>query len=51
MSALSRLRSHDDTTPWKGAYAPYDLVKELFIALGRGHPTCDPVDRPVLLAR
>jgi hypothetical protein len=34
MSRLSRLRSHDDTTPWKGAYAPYDLVKELFIALG-----------------
>jgi hypothetical protein len=24
----------DDTTPWKGAYAPYDLVKELFIAVG-----------------
>ena len=26
------LRSHDDTRPWTGAYAPYDLVKELFIA-------------------
>jgi hypothetical protein len=34
MSRLSRLRSHDDTAPWKGAYAPYDLVKELFIAIG-----------------
>jgi hypothetical protein len=28
------LRSHDDTRPWTGAYAPYDLVKELVIALG-----------------
>jgi hypothetical protein len=34
MSSLSRLRTHDDTTPWKGAYAPYDLVKELLIAVG-----------------
>jgi hypothetical protein len=24
----------DDTKPWGGAYAPYDLVKELFIAVG-----------------
>jgi hypothetical protein len=24
----------DDTQPWKGAYAPYDLVKELCIAVG-----------------
>lgn len=24
----------DDTQPWKGAYAPYDLVKELCIAIG-----------------
>jgi hypothetical protein len=31
---MSRRRSHDDTAPWKGAYAPYDLVKELFIAVG-----------------
>jgi hypothetical protein len=31
---LALLRSHDDTRPWAGAYAPYDLVKELFIALG-----------------
>ena len=28
------LRSHDDTRPWTGGYAPYDLVKELLIALG-----------------
>jgi hypothetical protein len=27
-------RREDETTEWKGAYAPYDLVKELFIALG-----------------
>ena len=31
---MSRLRGHDDTTPWRGAYAPYDLVKELCIAVG-----------------
>jgi len=34
MSRLGRLRSHDDTTPWTGAYAPYDLVKELCVAVG-----------------
>jgi hypothetical protein len=34
MSFLNRLRSHDDTPAWKGAYAPYDLVKELAIAVG-----------------
>ena len=28
------LRSHDDTRPWTGAYSPYDLVKELCIAVG-----------------
>jgi hypothetical protein len=28
------LRSHDDTKPWAGRYAPYDLVKELCIAVG-----------------
>jgi len=28
------LRSRDDTRPWRGAYAPYDLVKELCIAVG-----------------
>jgi hypothetical protein len=34
MSRLGRLlRSHDDTQPWSGAYAPYDLVKELVIAI------------------
>jgi hypothetical protein len=27
-------RSHDDTKPWSGGYAPYDLVKELCIAVG-----------------
>jgi hypothetical protein len=31
---MSRLRGHDGTTPWQGAYAPYDLVKELCIAVG-----------------
>lgn len=34
MSRVGRLRSNDDTTPWQGAYAPYDLVKELCIAIG-----------------
>jgi hypothetical protein len=35
MSRLGRLLwSRDDTRPWKGAYAPYDLVKELCIAVG-----------------
>jgi hypothetical protein len=28
------LRSKDDTQPWKGPYAPYDLVKELCVAVG-----------------
>ena len=31
---MSILRPKDDTQPWKGRYAPYDLVKELCIALG-----------------
>jgi hypothetical protein len=31
---MSFLRATDDTQPWKGRYAPYDLVKELCIALG-----------------
>jgi hypothetical protein len=34
MSLRHRLRSRDDTGPWRGAYAPYDLVKELCIAIG-----------------
>jgi hypothetical protein len=25
---------HDDTKPWSGPYAPYDLIKELCIAVG-----------------
>jgi hypothetical protein len=29
-----RLRGKDDTQPWQGPYAPYDLVKELCIAVG-----------------
>src|ERR1700730_8858626 len=34
MSRVGRLlRSHDNTQPWSGAYAPYDLVKELLIAI------------------
>jgi hypothetical protein len=28
------LRGKDDTRPWTGAYAPYDLVKEAVIAVG-----------------
>jgi hypothetical protein len=28
------LRGQDDTQPWKGRYAPYDLVKEACIAVG-----------------
>ena len=31
---MSFLASKDDTGPWKGAYASYDLVKELCIAVG-----------------
>ena len=31
---MSFLRSKDDTGPWTGAYASYDLVKELCIAVG-----------------
>jgi hypothetical protein len=31
---VSFFRSEDDTQPWKGAYAPYDLVKEACIAVG-----------------
>jgi hypothetical protein len=31
---MSFLRPRDDTQPWKGRYAPYDLVKELCIAVG-----------------
>jgi hypothetical protein len=31
---VSFLRTEDSTRPWKGGYAPYDLVKELCIALG-----------------
>ena len=35
MSRLGNLlRSHDETKPWSGAYAPYDLIKELFVAVG-----------------
>jgi hypothetical protein len=35
MSGLrSLLWSKDDTKPWAGRYAPYDLVKELCIAVG-----------------
>ncbi len=31
---MSFLRTKDKTQPWKGSYAPYDLVKELCIAVG-----------------
>jgi hypothetical protein len=31
---VSIWRPKDDTRPWAGPYAPYDLVKELFIAIG-----------------
>jgi hypothetical protein len=31
---VNLLRPKDDTQPWKGCYAPYDLVKELCIAVG-----------------
>ncbi len=31
---MSLLRLKDDTQPWKGRYYPYDLVKELCIAVG-----------------
>ncbi len=35
MSRLrSILRNRDHTKPWTGGYAPYDLIKELCIALG-----------------
>jgi hypothetical protein len=31
---MSLLGPKDDTQPWRGRYAPYDLIKELCIALG-----------------
>jgi hypothetical protein len=31
---MSWWRTEDQTPPWKGAYAPYDLIKELCIAIG-----------------
>jgi hypothetical protein len=31
---VSFLGPKDDTQPWKGSYAPYDLIKELCIAVG-----------------
>ena len=31
---MSILSAKDDTQPWKGAYQPYDLIKELCIAIG-----------------
>ncbi len=31
---MSFLRPKDDTRPWKGSYQPYDLIKELCIAVG-----------------
>jgi hypothetical protein len=31
---VSLLRPKDDTQPWTGGYAPYDLIKELCIAVG-----------------
>ena len=31
---MSFLRDKDNTKPWTGTYAPYDLVKELCIAIG-----------------
>ncbi len=31
---MSFLRPRDDTRPWSGGYAPYDLIKELCIAVG-----------------
>jgi hypothetical protein len=34
MNASRRAKRGDDTAEWKGAYAPYDLVKELCIAIG-----------------
>ena len=33
-AVMSFLRPKDETRPWKGSYAPYDLVKELCIAVG-----------------
>jgi hypothetical protein len=31
---MSWLKPKDDTQPWKGRYAPYDLIKEACIAIG-----------------
>jgi hypothetical protein len=31
---MSILREREETKPWRGPYAPYDLVKELFVAIG-----------------
>ena len=33
-AVMSFLRPKDETKPWKGSYAPYDLIKELCIAVG-----------------
>ena len=42
-------RYKDDTKPWKGSYAPYDLVKEAFIAVCAVAAFADPAEHPVLL--
>jgi hypothetical protein len=31
---MSFLREREDTKPWTGAYSPYDLIKELCVAIG-----------------
>ena len=31
---MSLLRPADNTKPWSGPYQPYDLIKELCIAVG-----------------
>ena len=48
---MSLLRPKDDTKPWTGGYAPYDLIKEAVHRGRRDRAARGAADRPVLLAR
>ncbi len=47
---MSWLSPTDDTKPWKGGYAPYDLVKELVHRGRRDRAAGGLAHGPVLLA-
>ena len=51
MSRRERLAEDERYREWKGAYRPYDLVKEASIALGVVLALVGRADDPVLLAR